>query len=388
MKLGGEFWPRKRAFFNEGPKINSVADKFMKNIKILLAGVVAAWLFIDTSSFAADKPPTNQSTSTESIKAPPTARTIKLDGTYVDLDRLEKESQRLPSSSLGDVIRREKDQSGNEAEVRYNRRAQYFPRNNHIAMIESKILSDEISQGHLKVYRDDGTKVFERKLDPDKDGDYLDYEDVRVLGNHHVITIASKYIGENKSQLDIYNIDSNTVIFSTPSNHLRNFQISPDESYILLNYADEKKQGSIYKYTFKNSGVQKLDGATLLDFSGDGKSYVLAGWEKTGKNQVSGNELGTATLYFYKGDKLIWTNKTKQYEISMGGGWDEYSKNNKYYIYSRNVDVTLKENRLESYKTEYYIFDTSDGRIVTEGQLLPETVERYKQEMILGGDKK
>lgn len=357
----------------------------MKNIKTLLAGIAVAWLFIGTPGFAADKHPTNQSVSTESKKVPPTARIIKLDGTEVDLDRLKKESQRLPSSSLSDVRRREKDQSGNEVEVRYNRRVQYFSRNKHIAMIESKILSDEISQGHLKVYRDDGTKVFETKVEPDKDGDYLDYEDVRVLGNHHVITIASKYIGENKSHLDVYDINSNEAIFSTPSEQLRSFQVSPDESYVLLYYVDKGQGNSTYKYNLTNRKYEKImDNAAPLAFSNDGALYVLANTKKNGVAKNTGFDLSVTTLYFFKSDKLMAASKTQPYETPAG---EEYSKNNKFFVFAGHIERKMKENYIDSYKTVYSIFDTTSGRIVTEGQLSREIVEKFKQE-ILNGDKK
>lgn len=359
---------------------SSVMEKLMKNMKILpISGVV--WLFMAIPGYATDKV-TLIAKSTESAKAARPARLIKFGDTVVDMDRLETESQRLVSLSLGSMRRSEKEQSGKDIEVRYDRRAKYFPKNKHVAIIESKILGEEVSQGYLKVYRDDGVKIFETHVEPDKSGDYLDYEDdnVKVLGNHHVITIASKYIGENKRWLDVYTIDSGEVVFSTPANHVKDIRVSPDENYVLL-YIEKEGDGTIYKYDLLDQKIKKIMGnATLLDISNDGKSYALARWVTGGQNPLTGNEMGFANLYLYKGDMLIWTNRTKSYEVSMGGGWDGYSVGDKYYIYCRAIDVIIRNNRIESSKTLCSIFNTENGRIAVEGELGTEIIEKYKNE--------
>ena len=363
-----------------------VMEKLMRNIKTLLAFVVLC-LFIGTHGYTSDNSSeSGRAVSKDVVKEPIPGRTVKLDGIDVDLARLEKESRTLPTSSLGSVNRREKNRSGKEVEIRYDRRAKYFPKNKHVAVIESKNIAEEVVQGHLKIYKEDGTKIFETQVEPDKDGDFLDYGDVEVLGDHHVVSIASKYIGENKSRMDIYDIKSNEVVFSTPATHVRNLRVSPDENYVV--FYNEALQ-TTYRYDLANNEIKKLKKAAMfLDFSSDGKSYVLAGWEKMGQDSITGNEVGVATLYFYKGDVLVGANKTKPYEISMGGGWNGYSVNSNYYIYCRNIDVKIKNNRIESYKTACTISDTSNGRTVAEGQLRGEIIEKYKNETIADGDGK
>jgi len=353
----------------------------MRNIKILFTcGIV--WLLAGASGFAADKGAVITKL-TKSAKASRPARIIKLDGIELDLNRLEGN---LPMGylPLDAVWRREKDQSGNDVQVRYNRRVKYFSRNKHIAVIESKVLSDEVFQGHLKVYKDDGTKVFETCVEPDKDDDYMGYEDVRVLSNHHVITIASKVIGTNKSRLDVYSIASNEVVFSTGLLNGR-LGVPPTEDYILLLFqAPKDYYGELFKYDFKE--LKKIaEGPRLYwnKISNDGKSYVLTETQKLDEKAPSGRNLSQTELQFYTNDRLKWR-KTVKYESLR----TDFSKSDKYFILQFGKNYKLNEKgHIISWETYYSILETSDGKVAAEGRLSPEIVQKYKDETINGRGK-
>ncbi|HNW43774.1 MAG TPA: hypothetical protein PKI19_04665, partial [Elusimicrobiales bacterium] len=278
----------------------------MKNMKILLVvGVV--WLSAGIPSFAADKTPVTANTkSTEDEKAPPAPRILKLDGNELNLTNLERDSRGKKFVPLDDVIRKEKNKSGKDVEVRYSRRAKYFPRNKHVALVESRIFSDESAQGQLKVYREDGRKIFEVKAASRK-GARLDYEDAAVIGEHHLIAVASKYTGENVRELNIYDIPSSEVIFSTSFNQSSTFQVSPDEKYALMycvrdaSGASGAVQWATYKYDLNSKRLSKvLEDAAPMAFSEDAANWVLASTQKTGKAQETGFDLGITTFYFFK----------------------------------------------------------------------------------------
>lgn len=356
----------------------------MKNMKILLAAVV--WGLVGNSGFAADKTPvTAAPKSTEGDKVPPSPRILKLDGNELDLTSLERNSRGKKFVPLDDLIRKEKDKSGKEVEVRYNRRAKYFPGNKNIAVVESRIFSDESAQGQLKVYREDGRKIFEVKA-ASKKGARLDYEDAAVIGDHHVIALASKYTGENVRELNIYDISSSEVIFSTSFNQSSTFQVSPDEKYALMycvgaiSGASGAVQGATYKYDLNRKRLSKImEGAAPMAFSKDAANWVLASTQKAGKAQETEFDLGITTFYFFKNGELVGTNQTKPYETPVA---KEYSINNKYFVFSGRIDRRMKGNSIASYKTVYYIFDAGNGKLITEGLLPSETVEKYKSEGI------
>ncbi len=356
----------------------------MKNIKILLAVFVACEL-LGVISFAEPPLGADNSKSIAGGKASSEPRILELEGSELDLNGLVRDSQGRKFIPISDLIRKEKDKSGRDVDVRYNRLAKYFPENKNIAVLESRIFSDESAQGQLKIYREDGSKLFEIKASSTK-GARLDYEDAAIIGDHYVITVASKYTGENVRELRIYDIPSSEVVFSTSFGQSSVFQVLPDEKYALIycvrdaSEGDGAVHGVTYKYDLTNKRLSKImEGAAPMAFSKDAVNWVLANTQKVGKVKETGFDLGVTTFYFFKNHVLVGTNQTKQYETPVA---KEYSINNKYFIFSGRIDRKMKGNSIASYKTVYYIFDAENGRSVAEGLLSSETIERYRSERV------
>jgi len=340
----------------------------MKNKKILVV-LGAVWMASCVLSFAADKDA--DSKVVESASPHSSKRMLKLDDGELDLNRLEKEGQ----INLNDVYRREKSKSGKVVNTRYLRRARYFSRNKHVALIESKIISDEAAQGYLKVYGDNGAKVLEAQAEPGVKGEYMEYEDATVLGDHHVVTIASKYVGENLRELSVFNIGNHEVVFSTGFLNGSYF-VPPSEDYLLLLFQNPQSYyGTLYKYNFKD--VKKITEGERLSwntFSNDGKSYVLTETQRLEEKALSGRNMLQTEIMLYTDDVLRWKKMVKYETMRIS-----FSASDKYLIlqFGKNYKFNERGNVKES-ELEYSIFESASGKMVVTGRLSPENVESYK----------
>jgi len=342
----------------------------MKNIKILLAAVI--WILVINPGFAADKKPEGDAASKE-----PQTRVLKLDDNEVDMARLEKEG----SYRLNRVTRRQKLKNGKEIDVKYDRRAQYFPKSKRIAYIESAQHNDA-AQGHLKVYDEHGVKVFEKKLDPEK-GAHRDFQDVRIIGSHYLATFTRDIFTERMMRLDVHNIDDTSIVFSTSMMPTDGVFVPPSEDYMLLLFQNPKDYyGSMFKYDSR--GLKKIaegPGLYLSCFSNDGRYYVLTESVELEEKASSGDRYKQSRLECYSNDTLLW-NKTLKYE----GLSNYFSINGRYLILQFKQNRKYNERRIvTSWETTYSIIETSSGKSVAEGKLSTEQVERYKNEMIGGG---
>ena len=342
----------------------------MKNVKILLAAVT--WILAANTGFAADKKPVGD----EASKAPQN-RVLKIDGNEVDITRLEKEG----AYRLNQVTRRQKLKNGKEIDVRFDRRAKYSPKSKRIAYIESAQYNDAV-QGHLRVYDENGTKVFDKTLESEK-GANRDFQDVRFIGAHYLAAFTRDIFTERSMRLDVYNTDDTTIIFSTSMLPTDGVFVPPSEDYMLLLFQDPKNYfGSMFKYD--SHGLSKIaEGPRLYlsCFSIDGKYYVLTESSELEEKAPSGDRYKQSRLECYSNDKLVWT-KTVKYE----GLSNYFSVNGRYLVLQFKQNRKYNERRIvTSWETTYSIIETSTGESVIEGKLSAEQVEQYKNERVNGG---
>lgn len=343
----------------------------MKNMKALLA--VVTWALVVNSGFAADKTPAGDAAS----KAPQ-KRVLKIDANEVDMNRLEKEG----SYRLNQVTRRQKLTNGKEIDVKFDRRAQYFPKSKRIAYIESALYNDA-SQGHLKVYDENGVKVFEKKLEPEK-GVYRNFQAVHVIGGRYLATFTQDVFTEPRQRFDVYNINSNRVIFSTTCSYASSIKIPPSEDYLLLTIKEPGGEFvEIYKYDFVSFvKIAAGDGLFVKAISNDGKSYLI-GKTNTIDTQPTEYPRYVTRFSFFTDDLPKGSADTVEFEFPKG---TTYSVNGRYLIFSAETDATRKGKKIVG-TSVYSIFDAATAKILAEGKLSPETVEKYLRESASGGRK-
>lgn len=342
----------------------------MKNMKILLVAVT--WILAANTGFAADKKPTGDETS----KAPQ-KRVLKIDDNEVDLSRLEKEG----AYRLNQVTRRQKLKNGKEIDVKFDRRAQYSSKSKRVAYIESAQYNDAV-QGHLKVYDENGTKVFDKTLEPEK-GAHRDFQDVRFIGSHYLAAFTRDIFTERRMRLDVYNTDDTTIMFSTSMLPTDGVFVPPSEDYMLLLFQDPKNYfGTVFKYDSR--GLKKIaEGPRLYFscFSNDGKYYVLTESSELEEKAPSGDRYKQSRLECYSSDKSVWSKTVKHEGLS-----NYFSINGRYLVLQFKQNRKYNERRIvTSWETTYSIIETATGESVVEGKLSAEQVERYKNEMVGDG---
>jgi len=324
-----------------------------------------------------DKPGYKVEVSTEtiavykSVNEPVKPKTVKLGGAEVDLNHLEKEG----SHDLGQVKRREKKKNGEEEDVKFDRRAEFFPKSKRIAYIERADF-DESGQGDLKVYDINGNKIFEKKLEPEN-GSERDYEDVRIIGAQYVATLTEGYPIRDR-RLEIYG-SNNQVIFSTGFSYPSSLYVPPSEDYVLLSMMDTSYYIKLYKYDFKS--LKKVAEGKDLHFKffiEDGKGYVTSGAVEIDEKTPSGDNYHKSTFRCFRDDRELWRAELK-YEDSMSLF---LSKTGRYLINENAIERKMQGNRILSYKAVYSIYEISSGKLVAEGKLSPDIVGKYKDEMV------
>lgn len=342
----------------------------MKNMEILFA--VIAWSLVANTCFAAPESSVgNIPKSTSTVVSP---RMLKLDDAEIDMVRLEKQK----SYKLGRIVRKQKSQSGQEVSVSYERRVQYSPANKHIVLIESKIMEDG-SQGNLKVYDASGNKKFERKLELKGRG-YSDYEDAFVVGAHHVVAVFSNGYSDASRRLETYDTDTSEVVFSTGLTQASYVYPSPSDDYILLKVGQSQNgRYEYYKYDFKDlKKISVPDGFHWKCFSNDGKYYLFSKPHQTAEKAPSGDSYTESEIQCYFGDTFAWK-ATIKYEALHKS---YFSITGKYLILELKQNRVLKEGYVVSWDKAYYIFKSSNGKLLIKDKLSPEAVAKYENEEI------
>ncbi len=383
--LGGVLYSQMPGEVRQGPLTAQLTVKTLPGITDAVAGFyllmnkpLTAQLPGGDGGNHKDKPgykvevATEITTGQKPVAVPVKPRMVKLDGIEVDLNHLEKAGPH----ELGQGTRREKTENGEEVDVKFDRRAEYFPRSKRIAYIE-RVDLDESGQGDLKVYDINGSKVFEKKLEPEN-GSERDFDDVKIIGTKYIATITEGYPVRDR-RLEIYD-SNNQVVLSTAFNYPSSIFVPPSEGYILLSVKGPRQESmELYKYDFK--GLRKIaegKGLHFTFFVGSGRGYITSGAVEIDEKTPSGDSYREVTLRYFQDDRELWRVESK-YEERMGLF---LSKTGRYLISINAVERKLQGDRLLSYKEVYYVYEISSGKLVAEGKLLPEIIEKYKNETI------
>jgi len=344
----------------------------MNNIKILLAfGVI--WVFAGASGFAADDEASNVKSSTAQVSS----KKLNLDGNEVDLSRLEKEG----GYKLQQITRKRKMRNGKEAEVKVDRRAKYFLNSKRVTIVESTIL-DDAAQGVLKVYDLSGKKVFEKRLELE-DGVYRDFQDLKVVGERYVAAFIGNAFTDKTKRLDIYDSVGGGVVFSKALPLSSRIFVPPFNNYVLLvTKSAQGKLVEIYKHDFKElKRIADGEGLFFEAFSNDGRSYVIGKTKKLDTG-TSAFPKYSYIYSFFTDDSLKASAETGEFEYPKK---TQYSIHDQYIIFSAETDAVRSGDKITAISNVAYVFDSGTGKVLAQGKLKQDVIEKYMNETIGGG---